>query len=78
VSRAADKVKRRTIAIKPPCGHIVAFDIVVCRHDEMRQQRLVGGTLSSSFSKVISLKINDLSSDVIDAASGNGIGSHIG
>src|SRR6185312_1684878 len=29
-------------AMKPPCDHIAASDIVVCRHDEMRQQRLVG------------------------------------
>jgi hypothetical protein len=58
---SADKVKRRKIAIKPPCDHIVAFDIVVCRQDEMRQQWLVGGTLRSSFSAAISLKINVLS-----------------
>ena len=36
--------------MKPPCDHIAASDIVVCRHDEMRQQRLVGGRLRLLFS----------------------------
>ena len=35
--------------MKPPCDHIAASDIVVCGHDEMRQQRLVGGRLRLLF-----------------------------
>ena len=35
--------------MKPPCDHIAASDVVVCRHDEMRQQWLGGGGLRLLF-----------------------------
>jgi hypothetical protein len=35
--------------LKPPCDHIAAPDVVVCRHDEMRQQRLIGRRLRLLF-----------------------------
>src|SRR5665811_1271995 len=35
--------------MKPSCDHIAASDIVMCRHDEIRQQRLVSGRLRSLF-----------------------------
>jgi hypothetical protein len=56
------------------------FGYCRCQLDEMRQQRLVDGTLRPSFSAVMSLKINMLSVFIFRCCRcrlrGNGAGSH--